>query len=120
MDSIVEILEFIKAHPDCNSESLDYHVVLDLYNSGYVDGRNASTMACLSFNHLRLTISGDEYLKSLKNPKSEHNHAANPATDIVNNWHNKPIGKIFVGVSIIVLSAVVFWVAYHYFGVRLG
>jgi hypothetical protein len=120
MDRVIETLEFIKSHPACDTQNIDYHTVLDLYNQGYVDGMDVSSFDGFAFKNLRLTISGDEYLQSLKNPESEHNHAANPAADIVNNWHNKPIGKIFVGVSIIVLSTVVFWVAHHYLGVRLG
>jgi len=120
MNSVIEILKFIKSHEGCDSQDMDYHTVLDLYDSGYVSGRNISTLSCLSFKNLRLTISGSEYLELLKNPETEQNRAVKPAANIVNNWHNKPIGKIFIGVSIIVLAGAIFFIMYHNFGIRLG
>jgi hypothetical protein len=120
MDRIIEILEFIKSHPGCDTDDIDYHIVFDLYKLGYLEGIDVSGFDGPSFVNLRLNISGSDYLNSLKNPKSKPNHAANPATDIVNNWHNKPIGKIFVGVSILVLFSIFIWVINHYFDLNLG
>jgi len=120
MNSVIEILEFIKSHKGCDSQDMDYHVVLDLYNQDYVDGTDVSSFDGFAFKNLRLTISGCEYLELLKNPKAEQNHAVSPAANIINNWHNKPIGKIFIGVSIIVLAGAIFFLMYHNFGIRLG
>ena len=116
MNSIIEILEFIKSHPSCNSESLDYHIVLDLYDSGYVSGSNASTYDCLSFDRLRLTISGNEYLKSLKNPDAEPNHTAYKAIEKSNQWSSNPI----LIIAIVVIGGFILTCAIYVFKTHTG
>ena len=108
MTSIINTLEYIKENPDCDSSSLDYHQVLDLYNDEYIKGRNISTLATLQFTNLRINIQGEKYLLSLKKTIPEK------------DWHNKAPGKIFVGVSILVIFSVIVWIANYYFGLILN
>lgn len=35
-------------------------------------------------------------------------------TDTKHDWHNKPLGKTAIGVSIVVLGAITLWVLNHY------
>jgi len=122
MNSAIEILKFIKSHEGCGSQDMDYHTVLDLYDSGYVSGRNISTLSCLSFKNLRLTISGGEYLDSLKEAVVKKNHGAAPASNEpkypvdVDKISLHKIAERFIG-AVLLLSFV--WVMFHYFGIRL-
>lgn len=120
MDSVIKTLEFIKTHSGCGTDDLDYHIVLDLYNHGYIDGRDVSTLGGHAFKNLCLTILGSEYLDSLKKADVKNNHGSNKSANIKDDWHNKPIGKIFVGVSILIVFFVFAWVMDHYFDVTIG
>ncbi len=50
-----------------------------------------------------------------------NNSAKNPADSIPvhTNWHNMPLGKIAIGVIILVIGAVVLWNIKHYLGISL-
>jgi hypothetical protein len=50
-------------------------------------------------------------------PDPTPNPAANN-TDTKYDWHNKPLGKTAIGVSIVVLGAITLWVLNHY--LKLG
>jgi hypothetical protein len=40
-------------------------------------------------------------------------------TNTIHNWHEKPLGKIAIGVIITILAFAVAWVLNHYLGLRL-
>jgi len=51
---------------------------------------------------------------NLRNP----NNTTKPSTDIAHdkhNWHEKPLGKIAIGIIITILSLFVIWIINHYF-----
>jgi len=120
MNSVIEILEFIKSHKGCESQDMDYHVILDLYNQEYVDGRDVSSFDGFAFKNLRLTISGGEYLESLKNPKSEPNHAIYKPIENTNQWSSNPIHIIaLIVVGGFILAAAIYAFRTHT-GILLG
>lgn len=50
------------------------------------------------------------------------NPMPNPTTnesETKHNWHNKPLGKIAIGVIIIIIAAIVIWIIKHYFFINL-
>ena len=50
------------------------------------------------------------------------NGTTKPATNITNdkhNWHEKPLGKIAIGILIAILSLFVIWIINHYFHLSL-
>jgi len=51
-------------------------------------------------------------------PDTTPNPAANN-TDAKHDWHNKPIGKIAIGIIVVVLGAVVIWLINHYLSINL-
>ena len=116
MDRVIEALEFIKSHPACDTQNIDYHTVLDLYNQDYVDGRDASSFDGFAFKNLRLTISGGEYLKLLKNPESEPNHAADKPIEKSNQWSSNPIRII----ALIVVGGFILAAALYLFKTHTG
>ena len=120
MNKVIDTLEFIQNNPGCNSATFDYGVVKDLHSLGYIEGVNASSHDGGAFINLRITIKGEAYLESLKNPESVKCHAANEAAYIPNNWHNKALGKIFIGVVIIILGAMALFAINHHLSLNLG
>ena len=116
MHSIIETLEFIKTHSGCGTDNIDYHTVLDLHGLDYVDGRDVSTLAGHSFKNLRLTISGNEYLNSLKNADAEPNHATYKPIEKPNQWSSNPIHII----ALIVVGGFILAAALYLFKTHIG
>ncbi|MBN4079514.1 hypothetical protein JYT26_02625, partial [Beggiatoa alba] len=51
-------------------------------------------------------------INSTPNPSSNSSNG-------VHNWHNKPLGKIAIGVIVLVLGVISVWVINHYIGLNL-
>ncbi len=102
MNDIIQTLEFIKNNPQCDSLSLDFDIVDDLHDYGYIKGDNTSVMRQKRYEHLRITIKGENHLLSLHevDRNKGENHAIKRITKIIPEW----IGKIIIGVIVFIIT----------------
>ena len=103
-EKVIETLNYIKTNKGCKSNNLNIDIVSDLYQSGYIEGIDASSFEGNAFIELRLNLEGEEYLSNLFRAEE-----APSKTKIENKhkWYQKPIGILGIGIATVVLSAMV-------------
>lgn len=91
---VKETLGYIKSNPLCDSRNLDRLLVKDLSEQGLVEGDMSRevTGAAPIFYHLRITLTGEEYLENLISPPKD-------------SWRSSPIITGLISLVVAITAA---------------
>ena len=111
---ILELAKNGKIPTDLPSEEREkIDILRNLINDEYLTGKIKQVYSYVVINNLRITIKGENALV-MTEAKHTLNTIEKKISNKSNNWHNKPLGKITIGVIIGVIVIIIGIVINHY------
>ncbi len=119
IDKEIEHLAYIKNNPNCNTkpDCLDGFIIEDLINKGFLRGIRVTHLGSKApeYIDIAITFAGEDHLSLFNTkPQPTNNTVNKEISHKGSEWHNKPLGKIIIGVAVGIIILIVTFALKHF------